>query len=78
MPRDVVLGRSRAIVARNLALLDAFFGEHPDEVTWVRPRAGSVGFPRLLRGGPIERFAAALVETEGVLILPGPVFEVPR
>lgn len=74
--RDVVLGRSRAIVARNLALLDTFFAEHAGDVTWVRPRAGSVGFPRLLRFGPIERFAAELVEAEGVLLLPGSVFEV--
>jgi aspartate/methionine/tyrosine aminotransferase len=75
--RDVVLGRSRAIVARNLELLDAFFEAHRADVSWVRPRAGSIGFPRLLRGGPIERFAAELVDSEGVLILPGSVFEVP-
>ena len=38
--RDRVLARSRAIVAANLDLLDAFFEEWPDRFSWVRPRAG--------------------------------------
>ena len=72
--REAVLARSRAIVAANLDRLDRFFAERADELTWVRPRAGSVGFPRLLRQGPVNRFAADLVEAEGVLLLPGSTF----
>jgi aspartate/methionine/tyrosine aminotransferase len=45
--RDVVLARSRGIVAANLERLDAFFDAWSDRFTWVRPRAGSIGFPRL-------------------------------
>ena len=71
--RDAVLGRSRAIVARNLPLLDRFFADHADRWSWVRPRGGSIGFPRLLDGEPAESFAARLVEREGVLLLPGTV-----
>jgi aspartate/methionine/tyrosine aminotransferase len=72
--RDVVLGRSRQIVALNLTLLDAFFGRRSDRVSWVRPRGGSIGFPRLMDGPPVDRFAAELVETSGVLLLPGSQF----
>jgi hypothetical protein len=37
----------------------------------VRPRAGSVGFPRLtVPGVSIDEWAAGLVEAEGVLLLP--------
>jgi aspartate/methionine/tyrosine aminotransferase len=72
--RETVLARSRAIVAANLERIDRLFAERPDTLAWVRPRAGSVGFPRLLRGGPIDRFAAELVETEGVLLLPASAF----
>ncbi|MEA2621067.1 MAG: hypothetical protein QOC97_1840 [Chloroflexota bacterium] len=73
--RDRVLGRSRAIIAANLERIDAFIDEWPDRFAWVRPRAGSIGFPRLtVPGVRIDDWAAALVETEGVLLLPGSQF----
>jgi len=72
--RDVVLARSRRIVDANLAQLDVFFADHPDRFSWVRPRGGSIAFPRLLDAEPIDAFAARLVEAEGVLLLPGSQF----
>jgi aspartate/methionine/tyrosine aminotransferase len=72
--RDVVLGRSLRIVSDNLATLDDFFDRRRDRFTWVRPRGGSIGFPRLLDDEPIDDVAARLVETEGVLLLPGSRF----
>ena len=76
--RDRVLARSRGIVAANLELLDAFFDDWADRFTWVRPRAGSIGFPRLtVPGVRIDDWAAALVEAEGVLLLPGSKFDHP-
>jgi aspartate/methionine/tyrosine aminotransferase len=75
--RDTVLARSRGIVAANLAHLDRLFAAHADRLAWVRPRGGSIGFPRLLDDEPIDAFAARLVEAEGVLLLPGTQFGVP-
>ncbi len=73
--REGVLARSRSIVAANLERLDRFFDDWPDRFAWVRPRAGSVGFPRLtVPGITIDDWSAALVEAEGVLLLPGSQF----
>jgi aspartate/methionine/tyrosine aminotransferase len=73
--RDRVLARSRGIVAANLDLLDAFFEDWADRFEWVRPRAGSIGFPRLtVPGVRVDDWAAELVEAEGVLLLPGSQF----
>jgi aspartate/methionine/tyrosine aminotransferase len=72
--RGPVLDRSRAIIERNVELLDAFFADHADRFAWVRPRGGSIGFPRLLDDESIDAFAARLVEREGVLLLPGSQF----
>ena len=73
--RDRVLARSRAIVAANLDRLDGFFEDWADRFTWVRPRGGSIGFPRLtVPGVRIDDWAAELVEAEGVLLLPGSQF----
>jgi aspartate/methionine/tyrosine aminotransferase len=75
--RDRVLSRSRQIIAGNLPLLDAFFARNDDRLHWVRPRAGSVAFPRLIssEAGAIDRLAAELVGREGVLLLPGSQFQ---
>ena len=73
--RDRVLERSRAIVARNLDQLDGFFDDWMDRFTWVRPRGGSIGYPRLtVPGVRIDDWAADLVESEGVLLIPGSQF----
>jgi aspartate/methionine/tyrosine aminotransferase len=73
--RERVLARSRSIVAANLDHLDGFFGDWADRFTWVRPRAGSIGYPRLtVPGVRIDDWAAELVEAEGVLLLPGSQF----
>jgi aspartate/methionine/tyrosine aminotransferase len=72
--RDAVLARSRHIVTTNLERLDRLFRERSDRLAWIRPRGGSIGFPRLLDTEPIDAFAERLVEREGVLLLPGSRF----
>lgn len=76
--RERVLARSREIVRANLEVLDGFFTRRADAFTWVRPRGGSTGFPRLVGDGPAgssaDRFAARLVEATGVLLLPSTTF----
>jgi aspartate/methionine/tyrosine aminotransferase len=72
--RDVVLGRSQALVAQNMVALDALFARWPDTLSWVRPRGGSIGFPHLRKDLDVDRFSAELVEAEGVLLLPGSRF----
>jgi aspartate/methionine/tyrosine aminotransferase len=73
--RDRVLVRSRGIVAANLVRLDEFFEDWPDRFSWVRPRAGSIGFPRLtVPAVRIDDWVAELVRAEGVLLVPGSQF----
>ena len=38
-----------------------------------RPRAGSIAFPKLLRG-KVDEFCADLIEKAGVLLLPGTLY----
>ena len=75
--RERVLARSRALLADNLARMDDFFARRREHFSWVRPKAGSVAFPRLLREESVETFCQALVEQEGVLLLPGAVYDFP-
>lgn len=73
--RDVLLDRARGIIRSNLERLDRFFGDWPGTVEWIRPRAGTVAFPRLVDGSSVDGFARELVETTGVLVMPGSVFD---
>jgi len=73
--RVAVLDRSRAIVATNLPLVEAFLARHAAAFSWIRPKAAPIGFPRLTAPGvAIDDLAAELIESEGVLILPGSRF----
>jgi aspartate/methionine/tyrosine aminotransferase len=74
--RERVLARSRGIIEKNLSALDRFFAEHSERLSWVRPRAGSVCFPKLA-GQNVDDFAATLVQREGVLLLPASQFGYP-
>ncbi len=75
--KATVLARSLTIIQNNLVHIDRFFAEYNDLFEWVRPKAGSIGFPRLRTELPIEQFAAELVDDQGVLILPGTVYDHP-
>ena len=69
--------RNRGIVLANLPLLDAFFERHADVLSWVRPTAGPIGFPRLHGADDATAFCEQLVAAEGVLLLPGAVYDEP-
>ncbi|HVO41165.1 MAG TPA: aminotransferase class I/II-fold pyridoxal phosphate-dependent enzyme [Aggregatilineales bacterium] len=73
--RGHLAARNLQIVRRNLALLDEFFARHADSFWWVRPKAGSIAYPRLKLDRDIEAFCIDVVERQGVLLLPGTCYE---
>ena len=73
--REAVLSRNMGIIQDNLPVADRFFEDWRGTFEWARPRAGCIGFPRLTADVPVEGFAAGLVEEEGVMLLPGTVYE---
>jgi aspartate/methionine/tyrosine aminotransferase len=75
--RDDVVARSRAIVGANLALLDDFFARSQGSFEWIRPHGTAIGFPQLVADVAIDDFARELVDEEGVLILPGSIYQHP-
>jgi aspartate/methionine/tyrosine aminotransferase len=72
--RDRILVRNRALIAKNLPLLEAFFAEHDDLFEWYLPDGGCIGYPRYLGRDGVEAFARRLVEESGVLLLPASVY----
>lgn len=70
---DRVLGRSRAITRRNLALLSDWVAATPG-LSMVRPRAGTTAMVAYGRDIPSRQFCIDLLEATGVMFTPGEVF----
>jgi aspartate/methionine/tyrosine aminotransferase len=75
--KEKIIERNLNIVRRNLDLLDRFFEKYPKIFSWKRPHAGSTAFPKLLAPTSIDEFTEDLVAKEGVMLLPGSVYEYP-
>jgi aspartate/methionine/tyrosine aminotransferase len=72
--RHKLVERNLGIIKSNLAVMDEFFSRHADLFSWIRPQAGSMGFPKLLTD-TIEDFCDKLVKEAGVLLLPGTMYD---
>lgn len=62
-------------IKRNLNLLDIFFQKHHGLFSWVRPKAGTIGFPQLKGKINSLTFCRELVEGTGIMLLPSTVYD---
>lgn len=72
--RHKLVERNLGIIHDNLGVIEDLFTRHSSSFTWVRPKAGSMAFPRYL-GGNVEKFCDELVKKAGVLLLPGSLYD---
>lgn len=81
----IALQNGAKIVARNLEIIRAnlsiaeqfFFSRHADKIAWYNPQAGSIAFPRWLGDASLEQFCQAALNQQGVMIVPGDLFDQP-
>ena len=64
--KERIIRRNLAIIQENLASAEAFFGSHTQQFSWFAPKAGSV-----------EQFCQDVLEKQGVMIVPGSLFDFP-
>jgi capreomycidine synthase len=62
----------------NLALLEAWAGDHADRIGWVRPGGGVSAFIRFLDIPDVEAFCHRLAREHKVLLVPGNCFRCPE
>ncbi len=72
--RQKLIDRNVGIIKHNLTVIDDLFIRHSSRFTWERPKAGSMGFPRLLKGS-VDDFCDKLVKQAGVMLLPGTTYD---
>jgi len=70
-----ILERNRKILLKNLQILDGFMGRQHKSLSWVRPQGGTMAVLKLLLPIAVGTFAEDLIKAQGVLIMPGSVFD---
>ncbi|WP_371803260.1 aminotransferase class I/II-fold pyridoxal phosphate-dependent enzyme [Candidatus Lokiarchaeum ossiferum] len=73
--KSKILQRNLNIINTNLQLLDSFFIKYKQLFEWIRPKAGSIGFVKIKFDQNVSDFCLDLVEKQGVLLLPSPLYE---
>ncbi len=71
--RKPIVERNLGIIRKNLNVLHSFFNNHTELFGWYKPKAGPIAFPRYF-GEPVEHFCRQLVQSTGVLLLPGTLY----
>jgi aspartate/methionine/tyrosine aminotransferase len=73
--REGILATQQQRLQRNMAVLESFFNTYAEDITWQRPPAGSIGFPRLLTDENADRFCAKLLQETGIMLVPSTIFD---
>jgi aspartate/methionine/tyrosine aminotransferase len=75
--KEMSLPRNLGIIRENLRIAREFFAAHGDRFVWYEPQAGSVAFPQWTGDSSVEQFCQAAVDRQGVMIVPGSIFDFP-
>jgi aspartate/methionine/tyrosine aminotransferase len=75
--KEAIVARNLGIICENLGIAERFFARHPDRFAWIKPQAGSIAFPRWTGSIPVEQFCQELLEQQGVMVVPGSIFDYP-
>lgn len=71
--KDRIAKRSLDIIAANKVVVGEFMVKHADLFEYSEPNAGPMAFPRL-QTGSVTEYADKLVQSSGILILPGDMY----
>lgn len=75
--RERIVARNLEIIRANITAATGFFEKYRNLVEWQPPQAGSIAFPRWLGPGSAEDLCEASVTQQGVMIVPGSMFDQP-
>jgi len=68
--KDKIIARNHKIVRDNIKILDAWVENEP-LITYVKPKSGTTAFLKYDIDKPSEEFCVKLLESKGVMLVPG-------
>ncbi|MFX1311428.1 MAG: aminotransferase class I/II-fold pyridoxal phosphate-dependent enzyme [Promethearchaeota archaeon] len=72
--KDIILQRNLKIIDDNLKILEHFFKKYKLLFKWIKPKAGSIAFPKILFNENIDDFCLELLQNKSVLLMPSSIF----
>jgi len=72
--KEKIIERHLKRIEKNLGLLDNFFQRHKQFFSWVRPKAGTIGFSKILFNENSLKFCERVVNEAGIMVLPSTVY----
>ena len=73
--KEKIIGTHVARIKRNLALFDSFFEKYSTMFEWVKPTAGTIGFPKLQGELTALDFCQKVVKEANIMLLPSTVYD---
>ena len=73
--QGAILETNLDLLRTNYQLLHALMSQHANLLSWIPPKAGCLGYIKLLNGQNADQFALDLLKTEKVLVLPGSLYD---
>lgn len=73
--KDKIIKNHLVKINHNLKLLDAFFNKYKNIFSWVRPKAGTICFPKLLINKNSLDFCEDVVKEASIMLLPSRVYD---
>jgi aspartate/methionine/tyrosine aminotransferase len=73
--KDVIITAHINRIRKNLRLIDAFMKKYSTQFSWVRPKAGTIGFPKLRGSENSFDFCQRVVHDANIMLLPSSVYD---
>lgn len=73
--KDKIIKRHLERINRNLNLLEKFFDKHQNIFEWVKPKAGTICFPKLKADTSAYDLCQKIVNEAEIMILPSTVYD---
>lgn len=73
--KDEIIEKHLTRVKRNLGLLDNFFDQFKDKFEWIKPKAGTIAFPKLKEDLNTLDFCQKIVKEANIMVLPSTVYD---
>lgn len=70
-----IIAKHLTRIKRNIKLLDSFFEEYKDKFEWVKPKAGTIGFPKLRGTMNASDFCQNVIKEANIMLLPSTIYD---
>lgn len=72
--KDTLIDLNLKKIRKNLDIASDFIDRHSDRLSWNKPNAGTIGFPKLADGSSYE-FCQKIVQDAEIMLLPARVYD---